>query len=151
MVTCWTDADGDGFGATDGQVLACACGFGLSDNDQDCDDDDPDAWPGASETLYDGVDSDCLGLQGEYDQDGDGHDWIGGKGVDGTDCDDADPLINPEVLDLCDDKIDQDCDGEIQECGLGVTTDAGDAWWQVYRDSDIRTYGYFGRLLRHAG
>lgn len=150
--TCWQDADGDGFGDALAPVLACACQDGLVDDDQDCDDADPDAWPGAPEVIYDGIDQDCAGLVGEYDADGDGFDWVGGVGVEGEDCDDADPAIHPDALDLCDDDVDQDCDGHLDECGLGTVTDPGDAWLTVYRDNeDTADSTMFGNNLAFAG
>ncbi|MCB9798073.1 MAG: choice-of-anchor D domain-containing protein, partial [Alphaproteobacteria bacterium] len=48
------DGDGDGYGP-----------------DVDCDDDNPDAYPGAEDTWYDGVDADCAG-DDDYDADADG-------------------------------------------------------------------------------
>lgn len=83
-------AHGDGWG-TDTLVLSvvseCMDGDGdqVGDCEGDCDDADPAVYPGAAETWYDGVDSDCAG---DDDDDADG---------DGTpapaDCDDADPAV----------------------------------------------------------
>ena len=54
------DMDGDGYEA------AAAGG-------DDCDDANPEAYPGAEEVWYDGVDQNCDG-ESDYDQDGDGYD-----------------------------------------------------------------------------
>ncbi|NOY26343.1 MAG: hypothetical protein GXP62_10770, partial [Oligoflexia bacterium] len=151
VLSCYTDADGDGYGNLDSPVAACDCTDGLSANADDCDDSLANVYPGAEEILYDGIDEACDGLPGDYDRDGDGYDWDGGKGVDGTDCDDADPDINPSVLDLCDDDIDQDCDGVIDECGFSSMTDAGDAWWTVSRNADLHPLGFMGNHLAYAG
>ena len=74
-----TDADGDGYDAE-------AWGG------DDCDDDDPDVNPGASETWYDGVDSDCSGGS-DYDADGDGED---AEDHGGADCDDTDASVQED-------------------------------------------------------
>ena len=48
-------------------------GDGYTSDDGDCDPVASDVYPGAPETWYDGIDSDCSGGS-DYDQDGDGHD-----------------------------------------------------------------------------
>ena len=99
------DMDGDGF-----------------DNVDDCDDDEASTYPGAPDTWYDGVDSDCDGAD-DYDQDGDG---FSSDEHGGTDCDDADEAINPDAEDIPDDGIDQDCDGsDATESGDDGTDDGG--------------------------
>jgi len=82
------DADGDGFFAH-----------------ADCDDSDNEAYPGAPEIPYDGVDQDC---DGEDVDDVDGDGFAGG---DGPDCDDEDAEVNPDATDVFYDGIDSDCDG----------------------------------------
>ena len=77
----YTDDDGDGWGAGTPSE-DCEQPDGTSAVDGDCDDSDPDVSPGAAETWYDGVDSDCDGAD-DYDQDGDGRDYP-------DDCDDVD-------------------------------------------------------------
>ncbi|MDP6932731.1 MAG: hypothetical protein QGG40_07430 [Myxococcota bacterium] len=64
-----TDTDGDGYDAT-----------------RDCDDEDASIHPGATETWYDGTNTDCLSGS-DYDADGDGLD---SSDHDGDDCDDTD-------------------------------------------------------------
>ena len=85
------DADGDGYTESDG----------------DCDDGDATTSPGAPETWYDGVDSDCDGAS-DYDVDGDGYD---SSDFGGTDCDDAAASTSPGATEIWYDGIDSDCDG----------------------------------------
>jgi hypothetical protein len=89
-----TDADGDGFDAT--QVGGA-----------DCDDGDATISPGAEEVAKDGVDQDCDGLD-LLDGDGDGYD---DEDFGGDDCDDADPAVSPGAFDFMNDEVDADCDG----------------------------------------
>lgn len=93
-----TDADGDGYCATEG----------------DCDDNDASVNPGASEVCGDNVDNDCDGSVDEgcstcTDADGDG--WCAEDG----DCDDSDPGTNPGETEVCGDSVDNDCDGSVDE------------------------------------
>ena len=46
-ITCYPDADGDGWGDATGAVERCSCDSGYVSSGDDCDDADPDAWPGA--------------------------------------------------------------------------------------------------------
>ncbi|MDP2314095.1 MAG: MopE-related protein [Pseudomonadota bacterium] len=85
------DADGDGAGS-------------LASGGADCDDTNPDAYPGASETWYDGVDGDCAGGD-DYDQDGDGVQLE-------SDCDDTDPEVYPGAEETWYDGVDGDCAGD---------------------------------------
>lgn len=86
------DEDGDGFSAAD-----------------DCDDTDATVYPGAEETWYDGIDSDCAG-DDDYDQDGDGEQGD----TAGPDCDDTDPAVNTSAEEVTD-EVDNDCDRAIDE------------------------------------
>ncbi len=82
------DADGDGFTESEG----------------DCDDSDSSTNPDATETWYDGTDSDCDGGS-DYDSDGDGYDLGGG------DCNDGDATVSPDAEEVWYDGTDSDCDG----------------------------------------
>ena len=88
------DMDGDGFEAT------VAGG-------EDCDDANPDAYPGAEEVWYDGVDQDCSGGS-DFDQDGDGYEISDFGGVD---CNDEDAEVHPDAEEVWYDGVDQDCSG----------------------------------------
>lgn len=59
----WPDADGDGWGATSGSVVACSAPSGFVSVSGDCDDSDPMVHPEAADAPGDGIDSDC---DGEY-------------------------------------------------------------------------------------
>jgi len=73
------DADGDG-----------------SPAEEDCDDDDAAAFPGNTETAYDGVDNDCDESTPDDDLDGDGFDLA-------DDCDDDNADVNPDANEVCND------------------------------------------------
>jgi hypothetical protein len=121
-VTCFADADGDGFG--DGADLAeGACPSGSVAVGDDCADDDATVFPGAHEVPNDGIDQDCDGADAIVcyeDRDGDGFgttevassgDSCGADATVGGDCEDGDAAINPAATEIPDDGIDQDCDG----------------------------------------
>jgi hypothetical protein len=128
-VTCFVDADGDGYGvpepfAFDGGDCDDAPGGARDDND--CDDDDPDVHPGVEDLVDDGIDQDCWGGDRitcfvDADEDGygaepfeeDADDCDGGFQVSrfGGDCDDGDPAVQPGAEELVGDGVDQDCDG----------------------------------------
>ena len=110
--TYYVDADGDGSGDPAQPVASCQLVEGLVRTGFDCDDADADVFPGAAETWYDGVDSDCDPVN-EFDADGDGSDaadWGGG------DCDDRRAAVNPAATEVCDHR-DNNCDGAIDEAG----------------------------------
>ena len=95
-----TDADGDGYHL-------------VASGGDDCDDEDPTVNPGAVDTWYDGVDSDCAG-DNDYDQDGDGFEadaFNPDASAGGGDCNDVVDWIYPEAEDDWYDGIDSDCDG----------------------------------------
>ena len=80
---------------------------GFTPLDGDCDDDDASIYPGAEDTWYDGVDSDCAG-NSDYDQDQDGQDTTENGG---TDCDDNDSTVYEGAEDTWYDGVDSNCDG----------------------------------------
>jgi hypothetical protein len=84
------DLDGDGFSPPD-----------------DCDDRNPAAFPGAPDTWYDGVDSNCDAAN-DYDADGDGDSAPAFNG--GGDCNDDDPSRSSEAVRVCGNGVDDDCD-----------------------------------------
>ncbi len=102
------DGDGDGAGDPATTVLSCEPREGLVEDGSDCDDSDPNAYPGAEEVWYNGVDNDCLGGS-DYDQDGDG--FESEEAIGGPDCNDTDAAVHPDALDSLDDDVDSDCNG----------------------------------------
>ena len=88
-------------------------GDGMSEEEGDCDDSDPWTFLGASDTWYDGVDSDCEGND-DYDQDRDGFISIEYKDfsdLPAGDCDDRNANIHPNAEDISVNDIDENCDG----------------------------------------
>ncbi|GDX78720.1 hypothetical protein LBMAG42_05310 [Deltaproteobacteria bacterium] len=117
--TWYADADADGWGDATVTTEDCAgVPGGFVAEAGDCDDTDGSVFPGATDTPYDGVDSDCSGGSDD-DADGDGSDGNGGP-----DCDDTDPSVAPGLIEVCD-GVDQDCDAEIDaggDCPAEVVT-----------------------------
>jgi hypothetical protein len=129
--TFWyEDADGDGWGNPDTEVLACEPPSGFISQGQDCNDEEETANPWALE-ICDGIDNNCNdvideGLEESWyaDADGDGYgdpdsavsDCDPGSGYtdNSDDCDDTDASVNPSRSDSCN-GIDDDCDGDIDE------------------------------------
>ena len=88
--TVWyADLDADGYGDPGNTLQTCDTPTSYGVDDTDCDDTDPAVNPGATETWYDGIDSDCDGADDD-DADGDGDPALA---YGGTDCDDADPSV----------------------------------------------------------
>ncbi|MBM4355694.1 MAG: hypothetical protein FJ109_18210, partial [Deltaproteobacteria bacterium] len=73
----------------------------------DCEDLNPDKNPGKPDTVGNGVDDNCDGIDG-IDGDGDGY---ASKGSGGTDCDDAKAAVNPGKPDTVGNGVDDNCDG----------------------------------------
>ena len=86
----YVDTDEDGYGSYALTQTSCDQPSGYVDNADDCDDDNGDAYPGNTETWYDGVDGDCGG-EDDYDADADGE---APYDQGGTDCDDTDSATN---------------------------------------------------------
>jgi hypothetical protein len=107
--TWYADSDGDGFADPGSSVTACdqPSGHLAPAHASDCDDSDAAVYPGAEDSWYDGIDSDCDGAS-DYDQDADGFDH---SAYGGDDCDDEDEAVNPEAKERWYDGVDQDCDG----------------------------------------
>jgi hypothetical protein len=104
-ITCFADADGDGFG-TPGTTVSddedCT-DPGESDLSTDCDDGNPATSPDGVE-VCDGVDNDCTPATNELgDADGDGETICSG------DCDDDEAEVLPGHPEVCD-GLDNDCD-----------------------------------------
>lgn len=110
----------------------------------DCDDADASIHPGAEETWYDGVDSNCDGAD-DFDADGDG---AIATAFGGGDCDDVDPARYAGAPRVCGNGVDDDCDlmpdcdlrGEVvyEDVVAGQVTvaQAKDAYFQDVGDVD---------------
>ncbi len=133
LFTFWRDADGDGYGEGDTQVVDCAPPRGFVDNNDDCDDTRADIHPGRSEQCN-GVDDDCDDEIDEADAYG-GTTWYADLDEDGFgdpeaaveacqqpsghvgeagDCDDASASVFPGADERCN-GVDDDCDEVIDE------------------------------------
>ncbi len=134
--TSWySDADGDGFGDADTELVQCWESGDLVADSSDCDDTDAQVSPAADE-ICDTIDNDCDGTADEDDAidaaswylDADGDEY-GDETVSSTsceqpagytgepgDCDDADGLAYPEAVEFCGDAVDNDCDGADSSC-----------------------------------
>jgi len=160
-VLAYDDADGDGFGDPDAPAAAVACAVpsGMVTDGSDCDDTDATVSPAAEESVGDGVDGDCDGLELCYlDEDGDGYhpdDVIietteptctgPGEATDATsggDCDDGDPEVNPGAEDPVGSGVDEDCDG-IELCYVDADGDGfrADESTVASEDSDCEDEG----------
>ena len=135
---CFADSDRDGFRA-DSIVLSfdldCAdSGEALVSAGIDCNDNDSSIKPSATETIGDGIDRNCDGVESCYaNRDGDGYrssntsdvivtdviDCTGSgqalSSLPGGDCADEDATIYPTARELPGDSIDQDCSGN-EDC-----------------------------------
>jgi hypothetical protein len=153
----YRDSDGDGFGDPGFPRIACTVPLGfvavdVATGDRfDCLDQSASVYPDAPETIADGFDQSCDGLELCYgDADGDGYGvatttttstdlrCVGPNVSDvRTDCDDSDASKNPGVVERCDPlNEDEDCDGLIDDQdsdAIGRTL--------FYPDQDGDTYG----------
>ena len=141
---CYIDADGDLYGSPNITLdldFTCAA-IGLASNGDDCYDVPPTGdtiYPGAPEIIGDGIDQDCDGTDGCYnDLDGDGYgrDVIAlnpppdcnapGYSTRNDDCNDtpSGTQIHPDAPEIVNDGIDQNCDGQ-EDCYQDLD---GDTW-----------------------
>ena len=151
------DVNGDGYGdvAVGGNTLTSSTGkawvfHGYVDEDgdgyvvggvgtnQDCDDADATINPGATDTVADGIDSDCSGTELCYeDVDADGYRTSttvlssdadcsdAGEAVATVasgDCDDTNAAANPGATEVVGDSVDGDCDG-TESCYVDADDD----------------------------
>ncbi len=127
---CFADSDDDGARTTGTRTSydddCTDFGEGVAGDPIDCDDGDASIYPGATEVVADGIDSDCDGGEicfVDSDNDAyrtsatttssdtdctDGGEALSGAGID---CDDTNNAIHPGATDVAGDGIDSDCDG----------------------------------------
>jgi hypothetical protein len=145
-VTCYRDADGDGYGNPGVTTLLPSCTGGWVSNASDCNDSNRNIRPGATE-VCNGVDDNCVGGVDEglfrnwyYDGDRDG--WGTSARYDCQpyslwtstspgDCNDSNNAIYPGRPEVCN-NVDDNCNGTLDE-GVG-----GRTW---YYDADGDTWG----------
>ena len=105
-VDWYQDLDQDGFGGPE-HTSACEAPEGYVAQTGDCDDNNAEAFPGATEVPYDGVDQDCDGSDlRDADRDGDPVE---------TDCDDDDDTRASTHFEICNTGVDEDCNGVVDE------------------------------------
>ncbi|MCB9792361.1 MAG: hypothetical protein H6741_06500 [Alphaproteobacteria bacterium] len=144
---CYQDSDHDGYGSSTvvtGTSLNCdRPSAGFANDANDCDDGDSGDYPGATETVANGDDEDCDGVDDCYqDSDGDGYgssnvvtgtsldcdQASSGFADDADDCNDGSSAINPGATELPADNVDQNCDNnelcyvDSDRDGYGSTT-----------------------------
>ena len=147
-ITCFVDADMDGFGTATGTTTLAADGSCdaedmESSDSTDCDDTAATTFPGATDPPDDGVDQDCSGDDAvtcfvDADMDGFGTDegttTVADDGScdvedmessDSTDCDDTSDTVFPSAPELPGDGVDQDCDGMDLPVDGGLEGDGG--------------------------
>jgi large repetitive protein len=133
VATWYPDSDGDGYGDPSSSVDSCTAPSGWVADNSDCDDSDAADHPGATETVGNGDDEDCDGIELCYeDDDNDGFldttgdtrsssdsdctDAYEGTNTDPTtDCDDSSASIRPTASEVVADGVDQNCDG-LETC-----------------------------------
>ncbi|USN52194.1 MAG: putative metal-binding motif-containing protein [Candidatus Nomurabacteria bacterium] len=142
-VTCYTDADADGYGVGAGFVYSAAmCPAGTSSANGDCNDAAPTTHPNAAELCGDQVDNDCDALVNEgcvttncyADTDNDGYGagavnvvsgavCPSGQVSNNNDCSPSNASVNPGATEVCGDLLDNNCSGVVNEgCPSGTTT-----------------------------
>ncbi len=151
-VTCYRDADGDGYGNRNVTSQRTACNSGWVSNNTDCNDSNRNIRPGARE-VCNGLDDDCDGATDEgvlirfyYDFDNDGYGTSSSqnrcsasgyyRARNTGDCNDNNRNINPGAREVCD-NIDNDCDRSVDE---------GYAHRYYYYDRDRDSYGTGSRI-----
>jgi hypothetical protein len=129
MLTCFTDADGDGYGTRSQAVVTattCTQAPRVSDTPDDCDDDDPTEHPG--QRWYPDDDGDGFGNPERWTV------CARARPSDAAragDCDDTRPAAHPGATELCN-GLDDDCNdlvdgvGEVDTDGDGHRACAGD-------------------------
>lgn len=147
-LTCYADADGDGFGNEDISLESCTVPAGYVLDNTDCNDLNNLIHPFATETCNN-LDDDCDGFSDEglvftnyyADADIDGFgdaavdsfscNALAGYVINSTDCNDANNFIYPGATELCN-GIDDDCNLLIDDAILFL---------YYYADADSDGYG----------
>jgi len=109
---------------------------GVTVEDGDCDDADANSYPGAQDSVGDGIDQNCDGTDG-VDEDGDG--WASVVSG-GEDCDDSDFDTNPDAQDSFGDGGDQNCDGSDGTDSDGDGTASQASGGDDCNDNDATVY-----------
>ena len=163
-VDYYPDADADGYGFADGEVVTdCIPPDGYVVDATDCDDTLASVNPGEIESCN-GVDDDCDDVIDEglsmltfyLDSDGDGYgladetteacDTPEGYADLDTDCDDELNSTHPDAYEFCD-EVDNDCDGVVDDdCGTSIILGAYEAASCDDLDSDITEEGTYMRV-----
>ena len=117
-----SDIDGDGWTVEEGDCWESSTQPILVDGAEPHALTSADIYPGAPDTWYDGIDSNCDGVD-DFDQDGDGFvsslyvdiqtgDLVGTGLLSGGDCSDLEADIHPAMEETPMDGVDSDCDGK---------------------------------------